>query len=274
MKIKKEKHLPSAPALGTTYTVDQAYALTKALMAQREKLATITGEAWQQAVTIAKLVPAGFPCHGDKIERELQNARKSARRVAALAATPRSETMHIGVLGEYNQALIRKIDERIGTQWLAVNRLYQLQPSRLTFSDGKPNGERRAPDENLSYYIGIPEDRSAATTTAIICSRAKAAILKIHGMVGWEANLDPGLERYFRSQAEFDWDAQAMTKWVISLQDPDDCDQSPWSVEALDREGAISLAIADWREWCEAQAGDPDPEVVKVFKDSWIGERV
>lgn len=190
-----------------SYSRDEAYALTQAIIADREKLAVISGAAWKQAVAIANLVPVGFPYRGDKIERELQNARKAARRAAAFAATPPSETMHVGVLGRYDQALVRKIDHTIGTKWLAVDRLFQMQPVRLVFDDGKPNGERRPSDENFSYYIGIPEDRDQRITTAIVCSREKAAILKLHGMLGWEANLAPDFEGYFRRMATFDWEA-------------------------------------------------------------------
>lgn len=202
---------PAAPQVPgqPSYSQDEAYALTQALIANGEKLAVISGAAWKQAVAIANLVPVGFPYRGVKIERDLQKARKAARRAADLSAIPDSATMHVGVLGIYDQALVREIDRTIGTKWLAVDRLFQMQPVRLVFDHGKPNGERRRSDENLSYYIGIPDDRDPRITTAIICSREKAAILRLHGMVGWGANLTPDLEAYFRRMATFDWEADS-----------------------------------------------------------------
>lgn len=60
--------------------------------------------------------------------------------------------------------------------------------------------------------------------------------------------------------------------WVVILLDPEGGDWSPWSVIAFDRKQAISLARQDWCEWCEWE-GEPDyADVLKVYRDSWIGE--
>lgn len=62
--------------------------------------------------------------------------------------------------------------------------------------------------------------------------------------------------------------------WVVILLDPEGGDWSPWSVIALNRDHAISLARQDWCEWCDWE-GEPDyADVLKVFRDSWIGEIV
>ena len=74
--------------------------------------------------------------------------------------------------------------------------------------------------------------------------------------------------------------------WVVILMDPDFSAWSPWSVIASDRETAIALARCAWREWLEEdedeveeddQREDQDQEaaeaeVVKVYRNSWIGE--
>lgn len=69
-----------------------------------------------------------------------------------------------------------------------------------------------------------------------------------------------------------DWD------WLILIWDPDGSDTSPWNVSAPDLDSAIVQAKADWH----ASLYDPDdpdsdpgePEVHKVYRSSWIGERV
>lgn len=67
--------------------------------------------------------------------------------------------------------------------------------------------------------------------------------------------------------------------WVILIMDPDYNDSSPYSVTADDLESAIEKAISEWRSWLQ----DDDffersqwcaPEIVKVYRGSWIGERV
>ena len=73
--------------------------------------------------------------------------------------------------------------------------------------------------------------------------------------------------------------------WVVILTDPDFSGWSPWSVIASDKETAIALARRDWRAWCQDEdEGEEDDErededqeadeaeVVKVYRNSWIGE--
>lgn len=68
--------------------------------------------------------------------------------------------------------------------------------------------------------------------------------------------------------------------WVVILLDPDWADWSPWSVRAANEQAAIEQAIADWHAWLEDDLEDDgdeaheDPEVIKVYRNSWIGERV
>lgn len=168
-------------------------------------LLRLSREEWREAVRLAALVPKGR-WDSSKLETELKSARQTARRQAAFHAMPASDFMHVGVFGAYDQALVRKVDAVIGPHWLAVPRLYQLQPSKLVFDDGRPNGEVRRSDENFSHYIGIPPYRSSDVTTAIMCARADATLLKINDLLGWEANLAPELEAHFRRTATFDWE--------------------------------------------------------------------
>jgi len=58
-------------------------------------------------------------------------------------------------------------------------------------------------------------------------------------------------------------------RWVVILMDPDDCDWSPWSVTASDQRQAILKAQSAWRRWSRVHAA---ADVVKVYRDSWIGE--
>lgn len=72
--------------------------------------------------------------------------------------------------------------------------------------------------------------------------------------------------------------------WVVILMDPDDSGWSPWSVIASDEERAIDLARRDWREWlvedevgedgedCDRADEVDEPVVLKVYRNSWIGE--
>jgi hypothetical protein len=68
-------------------------------------------------------------------------------------------------------------------------------------------------------------------------------------------------------------------KWVVFIMDPDYNDSSPYSVVADDEESAIERAISDWRSWLQDdELFEPSewcaPEIVKVYRGSWIGERV
>ncbi len=185
--------------------IDDAEHQVRRLMEDPMGLLRLSREEWREAVRLAALVPKGRR-DTSKLETELKNARQAAKRQAAFDILPASDFMHVGVYGAYNQALVRKVDTVIGPRWLAVPRLYQLQPAKLVFDDGRPNGEVRRSDENFSHYIGIPPDRSTDVTTAIMCARADAALLKLHDMLGWQANLVPELEAYFRRTATFDWE--------------------------------------------------------------------
>lgn len=71
--------------------------------------------------------------------------------------------------------------------------------------------------------------------------------------------------------------------WVVILTDPDFSGWSPWSVIASDEETAIELARRAWREWQQDEDDEDDEredenqepdkaEVVKVYRNSWIGE--
>lgn len=59
--------------------------------------------------------------------------------------------------------------------------------------------------------------------------------------------------------------------WVVILTDPDGNDWSPWSVTATDQRQAILKAQSNWRRWCQVHAA---ADVVKVYRDSWIGQIV
>ena len=66
--------------------------------------------------------------------------------------------------------------------------------------------------------------------------------------------------------------------WVILLWDPDGNDTSPWPVTAQSKDEALRKAIADWHSSLLEDSPDfephPDPDVFKVYRNSWIGERV
>jgi|GEM_PF-2499251 len=161
---------------------------------------------WKEALRLAGLAPKRR-WDASTLEADLKNARQRAKRQAAIDGIPPSDMMHVGVLGAYDQALVRKVDKIVLRPWLAVPRLYQLQPVRLMFDGGRPNAEVRRSDENFTHYVGIPPYRCPEITTAVMCSREDAVLLKLNGMIGWEANLMPELEDYFRRTATFDWEA-------------------------------------------------------------------
>ncbi len=84
--------------------------------------------------------------------------------------------------------------------------------------------------------------------------------------------------------------------WVVIMLDPDDGDWSPWTVTAPDLDEAVAKAKNQWRKFCEGTprlqaqwdndnvlppnpsvAGQPDDldcMVLKVYRGSWIGDRV
>jgi hypothetical protein len=186
--------------------VQEAEQYVRELLKDEMALLRLSKAEWKEAVRLASLVPKGR-WDTSKLETDLKNARQSAKRQAALDSIPSSEMMHVGVYGRYDQALVRKVDKIAIQPWLAVPRLYQNQPSKLVFEGGRPNAEIRRSDENFTHYAGIPQDRSSEVTTAIMCSRADAALLKMHDLLGWQANLAPELEDYFRRTATFDWEA-------------------------------------------------------------------
>ena len=185
--------------------VEHAEQFVRGLLADPRCLSRLSKEEWKEAVRLAALVPKDR--WASKLVNELKSARQTAKRQAAIESIPPSNLMHVGVYGTYDQALVRKVDSIVLDPWLAVPRLYQLQPVGLAFDGGRPNAEVRRSDENFTHYVGIPPYRSQEITTAIMCSRADAALLKINDMTGWEANLVPELEDYFRRTATFDWEA-------------------------------------------------------------------
>ena len=185
--------------------IEHAEKFVRELLKDQMGLLRLSREEWKEAVRLANLVPK--PRWDCKLVNDLTNARQTARRQAAIEGIPPSDMVHVGVYGPYDQALVRKVDKIAIRPWLAVPRLYQLQPVRLAFVNGIPNGEVRRSDENFTHYIGLPPYRSSAITTAIMCSKTDAALLKMNDMVGWWANLVPELEDYFRRTATFDWEA-------------------------------------------------------------------
>ena len=66
--------------------------------------------------------------------------------------------------------------------------------------------------------------------------------------------------------------------WVILLWDPDGNDTSPWSVIAPSKDEAIRKAVADWHLSLFEDSAEfvphPAPDVFKVYRNSWISERV
>lgn len=184
--------------------IEQAEKVVRGLLENPMGLLHLSREEWKEAVRLANLVPK--PRWNRKLVNDLTDARQTAKRQAAIESIPPSNMMHVGVYGTYNQALVRKVDKIALRPWLAVPRLYQLQPVRLTFDGGRPNAEVRRSDENFTHYIGIPPYRSERVTTAIMCARTDAALLKINDMIDWEASLVPELEDYFRRTATFDWE--------------------------------------------------------------------
>jgi hypothetical protein len=58
--------------------------------------------------------------------------------------------------------------------------------------------------------------------------------------------------------------------WVVILMDCDYEDWSPWNVRAPDERSAIAQATNDWQAFTETTEA---PDVVKVYRASWIGER-
>ncbi len=185
----------------------QAETFVRGLLKDPMQLLRLPRDEWKEAVRLASLVPIGR-WDTSRLDTALKNARQTAKRQAALDSIPASDMMHVGVYGSYDQALVRKVDRVIGPRWLAVPRLFQLKPVRLAFdASGLPNAEVRRSDENFTHYVGIPPLRSDRITTAIMCSRVDAALLKMHDMTDWQANLTPELESYFRRSADFDWDS-------------------------------------------------------------------
>lgn len=186
--------------------IEHAEKFVRELLKDQMGLLRLSREEWKEAVRLANLVPK--PRWNRKLVNDLTDARQTAKRQAAIENISPSDMVHVGVYGTYDQALVRKVDKIALRPWLAVPRLYQLQPVRLAF-DGKgdPNGEVRRSDENFTHYIGIPPSRSSEITTAIMCSKTDAALLKMEDMVGWWANLVPEMEDYFRRTATFDWEA-------------------------------------------------------------------
>lgn len=186
--------------------VQEAEQYVRELLKDEMGLLRLAPAEWKEALRLASLVPKGR-WNSSKLETDLKSARQTAKRQAAFDSMAPSNFMHVGVHGAYDQALVRKVDEIIGPRWLAVPRLYQNQPAKLVFHDGRPNAETRRSDENFTHYVGIPPYRSAGVTTAIMCSKGDAALLKMHDLLGWQASLAPELEAYFRQTATFDWDA-------------------------------------------------------------------
>ena len=78
-------------------------------------------------------------------------------------------------------------------------------------------------------------------------------------------------------------------EWVVVILDSDWEDWSPWNVTAPDLDSAIAKAKRHWRRFAAGeddwdQEDDDvvatedealeDPEIIKVYRASWIGERV
>jgi hypothetical protein len=67
--------------------------------------------------------------------------------------------------------------------------------------------------------------------------------------------------------------------WVVMIMDPDYNDYSPYPVVAEDEGEAVAKAIASWRssvggeDFLEDSLWD-EPEIGKIYRASWIGERV
>lgn len=187
--------------------LDGAEEWLRVLLDDSERLLRLTRDEWKEAVRVANWVPErrhGYYCN---YEHLLKRARKKAKAQAAVMSIPVSEMMHLGVRGTYDQALVRAVDKIIGKRWLAVPRLYQLKPTQQVFRGGEPDAEVRRPDEQLTNFVGIPPDRPKGITTSIMCSREQSALLKLHDMIAWEANLTLELEEYFRRTATFVWEA-------------------------------------------------------------------
>lgn len=76
--------------------------------------------------------------------------------------------------------------------------------------------------------------------------------------------------------------------WVVVLWDQDGAETSPWNVQADDLVGAIDKARSQWWRWLDGdETWDRDdgtlaselsradqPDVHKVYRGSWIGDRV
>jgi hypothetical protein len=77
-----------------------------------------------------------------------------------------------------------------------------------------------------------------------------------------------------RDKIEIDQD-----NWVVLIGDPDGNNSSPYSVIAKTEDEAVEKAILDWMNWLAGgdlfdSAEWGEPEIVKVYRASWIGERV
>ena len=87
----------------------------------------------------------------------------------------------------------------------------------------------------------------------------------------------PGLERHAgQDQPEINIPDD---HWVVLIWDPDYADTSLWSVRSSTYDEAVAIAGALWRAWL-MEADDPEgddnpgePEVHRVFGNSWIDER-
>ena len=66
-------------------------------------------------------------------------------------------------------------------------------------------------------------------------------------------------------------------RWVVILPDPSDGTWSPWNVVAPDEVRAVKQAQKDWLKWLGMHPYRDRPEApdpLKIYRDSWIGERV
>ena len=76
--------------------------------------------------------------------------------------------------------------------------------------------------------------------------------------------------------------------WVVVLWDQDGADAAPWNVRADDLDSAIDRARTQWWRWLDGDetwdrddgslapelARQDQPEVHRVYRGSWIGDRV
>lgn len=80
--------------------IEHAEKVVRGLLENPMGLLRLSREEWKEAVRLANLVPK--PRYDRKLVNDLNDARQTAKRQAAIDSIPPSEMMHVGVFGDYD----------------------------------------------------------------------------------------------------------------------------------------------------------------------------